>query len=69
MLWLAAAAQLATAPHVAPAPAGAIRAQPLRADAGPEARRLLAPHVQARLEAVLERLDVIDGGVAWKMRW
>jgi len=24
---------------------------------------------QARLEAVLERFDVIDGGIAWKVRW
>jgi len=68
MLRLAAAAHLALS-HAAPAPPGAIRAQPLRIDAAPDARRILPPRAQARLDALLERFDVIDGGIAWKMRW
>jgi hypothetical protein len=71
MLWLAAAAHLATtAPPASPAPPGAVRAesQP-RVEAWPDPRRPFPPRAQARLDAVLERLDVIDRGIAWKMRW
>jgi hypothetical protein len=68
MLWLAAAAHLAVA-HAAPVPPGAVRAPPVRTDLAPDARRFLSPRAQARLDAVLERVDVIDGGLAWKMRW
>jgi hypothetical protein len=67
MLWLAAAAHLAVA-HAAPVPPGAVRA-PVRTDRAPDARRFLSPRAQARLDAVLERVDVIDGGIAWKVRW
>ncbi len=69
MLWLAAASHLAAVAQSAPAPAGAVRSQPPRTDAAPDPRRLLPPRAQARLEAVLDRFDVIDGGIAWKVRW
>ena len=68
MLWLAATSHLAAVTH-APAPAGAVRAQPPRTEPAPDPRRPLSPSAQARLEAVLERFDVIDGGIAWKVRW
>jgi hypothetical protein len=69
MLWLAAASHVAAVTHAAPAPAGAVRTQPPRTEAAPDPRRPLSPSAQARLEAVLERFDVIDGGIAWKVRW
>ena len=69
MLWLAAAAHLAAVVHTAPVPPGAVRPPPVRTDLAPDARRFLSPRAQARLDAVLERVDVIDGGIAWKMRW
>ncbi len=69
MLWLAATSHLAAVTHPAPAPPGAVRAQPPRTDVAPDPRRLLQLGAQARLDAVLERFDVIDGGIAWKVRW
>jgi len=51
------------------APPEAVQAQPRGKDEAKDARRLLSPVAQARLEAVLARFDVIDGGVALKMRW
>lgn len=69
MLWLAAAIHPAAVVHAAPAPPEAVRAQPPKKDAATERRRPLSPGAQARLDAVLERFDVIDGGIAWKMRW
>jgi len=67
MLCVAPATHLATAVHAAPPEA--VLAQPRRKDEPPEQRRLLSPVAQARLEAVLARFDVIDGGLAVKMRW
>ena len=70
MFWLAASAHLAAAPHTAPVPSSAVRAPPAhRVDSLPETRALLPPRAQARLEAVLEHFDLIEGGIAWKMRW
>lgn len=69
MLWLAAAIHPVAVVHAAPVPPEAVRAQPPRKDGAMDARRILSPGAQARLDAVLQRFDVIDGGVAWKMRW
>jgi hypothetical protein len=68
------AAHLAALAQAAPAPPSAVRAQPPpRTNALPEARALLPLRAEgravARLEALLERFDVIEGGIAWKMRW
>jgi hypothetical protein len=51
------------------APAEALRAQPRSKDDPADLRRALSPAAQARLDAVLRRFDVIDYGIAWKMRW
>jgi hypothetical protein len=51
------------------APPEAVQAQPRKKDEAPEPRRLLSPVAQARLDAMLQRFDVIDGGLALKMRW
>jgi hypothetical protein len=70
MLWLAATTHLAAAaPQAGPAPSGAVRTQQPSLDAQPDPRRRLSPAVQARLDAVLERFDIIGGGIAWKVRW
>ncbi len=69
MLWVAAAVHLA-APLAAPAPLAALRMQRQpRVELPRDPLRPLPARAQARLDAVLERLDVIDGGLAWKMRW
>ena len=67
MLCVAPATHLAAAVHAAPPEA--VQAQPRRKDSAGDARRVLSPASQARLEAVLQRFDVIDGGLALKMRW
>ena len=71
MLWLAAAAQLATTPPPAsPAPPDAVRTEGSpRVEVAPDTRRPFPPRAQARLDAILARVDVIDRGIAWKMRW
>ena len=71
MLWLAAAAHLATtALPASPAPPGAVGTEGApRVEAPADPRRPFPPRAQARLDAVLERVDVIDRGIAWKMRW
>jgi hypothetical protein len=68
MLWLAAAA-VHPAAVVHAAPAEALQALTRRKDEALDARRALSPAAQARLEKVLQRFDVIDYGIAWKMRW
>ena len=62
---------VATASHlvVHAAPPEAVQAQPRRKDEDRDALRLLSPVAQARLDAMLQRFDVIEGGVALKMRW
>ena len=67
MLWVAPASHLTVPVHAAPPEA--VRAQPGSKDKATDVRRALSPAVQARLEAVLQRFDVIDGGLALKMRW
>jgi hypothetical protein len=67
MLCAAPASHLAAVVHAAPPEA--VQAQPRRKDEALEPRRILSPVAQARLEAVLARFDVIDGGLAVKMRF
>ncbi len=67
MPWLAATVHPAAVVHAAPAEA--LRTQPRRKDEAADPRRGLSPTAQARLDAVLQRFDVIDYGIAWKMRW
>ena len=67
MLCVAPATHLAAAARAAPPEA--VQAQPRRKDEDKDALRLLSPVAQARLDAMLQRFDVIEGGVALKMRW
>jgi hypothetical protein len=69
MLWLAAAVHLA-APVAGSEQLPALRMQRQpRVELPRDPLRALPARAQARLDAVLEHLDVIGGGLAWKMRW